>query len=67
MVEAGVRRLPVVDEADQLLGLLSLSDLAREAARERWWKRPEITEAEVGEVLATICQPRTLSGPVPKD
>jgi len=65
MGEAGVRRLPVVDEADQLLGLLSLSDLAREAEREHWWKRQEITEAEVGEVLAMICQPRAVSKSVP--
>ena len=36
MREARVRRLPVVDEADQLLGLLSLADLAREAARQHW-------------------------------
>ena len=57
MGEAHVRRLPVVDEADHLLGLLSLSDLAREAARQQWWKRQEITGAEVGEVVAMICQP----------
>ncbi len=65
MVEAGVRRLPVVDEADQLLGLLSLSDLAIEAAREHWWKRQEITEAEVGEMLAMICHPRAIGRPAP--
>jgi len=62
MGETGVRRLPVVDEADQLLGLLSLADIAREAAREHWWERQEITEAEVGEVLAMICQPRDKGG-----
>jgi len=33
MAEAQVRRLPVVDGSRQLLGMLSLSDLAREAAR----------------------------------
>ena len=46
------------------LGLLYLADLAREAAREHWWKRQEITEAEVGEVLAMICQRRGVSRPV---
>ena len=66
MGEARVRRLPVVDEADQILGLLSLSDLACEAARERWWKRQEITQAAVGEVLAMICQPRAVSRPAPE-
>jgi CBS domain-containing protein len=58
MWEARVHRLPVVDEAEQLLGLLSLTDLAREAGRQRWWKRPQVSEAEVGAVLAMICRPR---------
>jgi aminoglycoside phosphotransferase family enzyme/predicted kinase/CBS domain-containing protein len=57
MGEARVRRLPVVDEADHLLGLLSLTDLVREAVRQHWRKRPQITEAEVGAVLAMICEP----------
>ena len=60
MREARVRRLPVVDEADQLLGLISLADLAREAERQHWKKKREITVAEVGDVLAMICQPREL-------
>jgi CBS domain-containing protein len=64
MREARVRRLPVVDEADQLLGLISLADIAREAERQHWRKRREITEAEVGEVLTMICQPRAASRPV---
>jgi CBS domain-containing protein len=59
MREARVRRLPVVDKSDQLLGLLSLADLAREAARQQISKKPQISVAEVVEVLATICQPRT--------
>jgi len=65
MREAHVRRLPVVDEADQLLGLLSLTDLAREAARQHWWKRQDITEGEVGEVLAMTCQPHAIGKPAP--
>ena len=67
MREARVRRLPVVDEADQLLGLLSLADLAREAERQHWKKKREITEAEVGDVLAMICQPRAISRPAPRE
>jgi CBS domain-containing protein len=67
MREARVRRLPVVDEADHLLGLLSLADLAREAARQHWSKHREITEAEVGAVLATICEPREIGRPAPKE
>jgi CBS domain-containing protein len=60
MWEAHVRRLPVVDRDDQLIGLISLADLAREAARQHWKKKKEITEAEVGSVLAMICQPRAM-------
>jgi CBS domain-containing protein len=58
MREVQVRRLPVVDEGERLLGLISLADLAEEAARERRARKREITEAEVGETLAAICRPR---------
>jgi CBS domain-containing protein len=60
MREAQVHRLPVVDEADRLLGVISLADLAREAGRERGSKRREISAAEIGETLATIRQPRAI-------
>jgi CBS domain-containing protein len=63
MREARVRRLPVVDEADQLLGLISLADIAREAERQHWRRRREITVAEVGDVLAMICEPRAIRKP----
>jgi CBS domain-containing protein len=56
-----VHRLPVVDEAGQLLGVISLSDIAREAAREIGSKKPEVTPAEIGETLAAIRQPRELA------
>ena len=56
MREAHLRRLPVVDRSDRLIGLLSLTDLAREAARQRDLRRPRISMTEVGDVLATICQ-----------
>jgi len=58
---AQVRRLPVVDESAHLVGLLSLADLAREAARERGSKRPAISEGEVGDTLASICEPRPVA------
>jgi CBS domain-containing protein len=56
MREARVRFLPVVDGADQLLGLLSLADLAREAVRQHGAKSPEITATEVAVVLAMLNQ-----------
>jgi CBS domain-containing protein len=61
MRSAQVRRLPVVDESGHLVGLLSLADLAREAARERGSKRPAISEQEVGDTLASICEPRQVA------
>jgi CBS domain-containing protein len=68
MRAAQVHRLPVVDDADQLLGLLSLADLAREAAREAGSRRREVTEAEIGGTLAAIRRARQLAagaGPRP--
>lgn len=58
MRDAQLHRLPVVDDAEQLLGVISLADIAREAAREVRSKRQEVTVAEVGETLAAISQPR---------
>jgi CBS domain-containing protein len=60
MAEARVRRLPVVDEAGALLGVLSLADIACVAAKERKRAKPEIQESEVGDVLASVCQPRQI-------
>jgi CBS domain-containing protein len=62
MRRAQVRRLPVVDDADQLIGIVSVSDLACAAARCRAQKKPAVSEAEVGNTLATICQPREIPG-----
>ena len=57
MSQARIRRLPVVDEKGSLVGMISLADLAREAAREITASKHEITETEVGDTLAAICQP----------
>jgi CBS domain-containing protein len=58
MREARIRRLPVVDEQDALVGMISLADLAQEAFRERAAASKEITETEVGDTLAAICEPQ---------
>jgi CBS domain-containing protein len=58
MREARVRRLPVIDEQDALVGMISLADLAQEAAREGTASTHEITETEVGGTLAAICEPQ---------
>jgi CBS-domain-containing membrane protein len=61
MQEAQVRRLPVVDEAGELLGIVSLADLAREAKA-----RPDTTAlALLGETLANISQRRPAPASAP--
>jgi CBS domain-containing protein len=57
MGEERVRRLPVVDDSERVIGLIALADLALEAARQGTLDSPEITMAEVGGLLAAICQP----------
>jgi len=58
MREYKVRRLPVIGSERRLVGILSLSDLAQEAARERGVRtKKEITARDVGETLAVICEP----------
>jgi CBS domain-containing protein len=49
MREHQVRRLPVIDNGGHLLGMISLSDLARHGAATQ----------EVAETLRAICRPRT--------
>ena len=61
MRTAQVHRLPVVDDAGQLLGVLSLADVAQEAAREASAKRQEVTSREVGETIVAISRPRELA------
>jgi CBS domain-containing protein len=53
-----VRRLPVIDPNGKLAGILSISDLAREAEREINGPLQEITPLDLTDTLATICQPR---------
>jgi CBS domain-containing protein len=52
-----VRRLPVVDEAGNLAGILSLADLARAAQTQRGKKQPEIGETGVVHLLEAISAP----------
>jgi CBS domain-containing protein len=57
MRQARVRRLPVIESDGTLVGLISLADLAREAARQQDLTDKEITDTEVNETLAQICAP----------
>ena len=56
MRDAQVRRLPVVDGDQQLLGLVSLADLAQRANGRS--KKAGITQRQVSETLAAVSAPR---------
>ena len=58
MREIRVRRLPVVDASERIIGLISLADLAQEAVRQDSSPNSEVTQAEIGSLLAAICEPR---------
>ena len=53
-----VRRLPVLDDNDHLMGILSLANIAGEARSEHGKARKDVTDAEVAEALEAITQPR---------
>ena len=55
MRDAQVRRLPVVDDDQRLLGLISLADLARRSEG----RKPAITRRQISETLAAVSAPRT--------
>jgi CBS domain-containing protein len=54
MRRRGVRRLPVLGDASELLGLLSLDDVAVRASRQPSRELPGPSYAEIGETLETI-------------
>lgn len=57
-----VRRVPVLEAGDRLVGLVSLADIARKGARAGG--RPgarEIAPEEIAATLANICEPRAFT------
>jgi CBS domain-containing protein len=56
-----VRRLPVVDGAGKLVGMLSLNDLARACLRVGTDRERRRLETTFVEALASICEPRAQS------
>lgn len=62
MQTSRVRRLPVRDADGNVIGLLSLDDLSRAAARSKAAGTPiDVSLAGVGATLAMICEPRRMS------
>jgi CBS domain-containing protein len=59
-----VRRLPVVDSNDNLVGLLSLNDVARAAQDQRGRRVPDVAGDEVISTLGAICEPRRTVEPL---
>ena len=58
MVDRQIRRLPVVDRAGALVGVLSLNDIAL-AARESSGRPGERLRGDLSMTLASICEHRT--------
>lgn len=67
MRENEIRRLPVVDRNNRIVGILSLNDIAREAQREvAVGARPEVSTQSVSQTLAAVSRPRFAEkGPQP--
>jgi len=53
-----LHRLPVVDADGRLLGILSLADVAREAAREKSQWKKAVSTTDVGRTVEAISEPR---------
>jgi CBS domain-containing protein len=56
-----VRRLPVLDGSGQLLGVLSLADIAHGFTKLRATGHKGITASELGELVAAVCEPRPIA------
>jgi CBS-domain-containing membrane protein len=54
-----VRRVPVLGFEDRVVGLLSLSDIAREAERQRGRKGRDLSPDAIGTTLAAVAHARS--------
>jgi predicted transcriptional regulator len=53
-----LHRIPVLDQDDHVVGLLSLADIAREAEREHARSKKDVADEQVARTLEAISQPR---------
>jgi CBS-domain-containing membrane protein len=63
MQEAGIRRLPVVNESGRLLGVLSLTNVEYEAELERAALNARTSAAHFGSVASRIHEPHRADEP----
>ena len=59
MREKKVRRLPVIDEDEALIGMLSMNDIVRKAQDGKNGKKFELAFGDVVEAYKSICEPRS--------
>jgi CBS domain-containing protein len=52
-----LHRLPVVDAEEHLVGMVSIADIAREAAHEHGRATPEVRDGDISRALEAISQP----------
>ena len=57
MMKHQIRRIPIVDDGDTPIGMLTLNDLAIESARPN--TRIKNAVSKIAQTLAAVCQPRT--------
>ena len=67
MADKQVRRLPVIDAGERLVGFVSMSDLAQEADREVPLSRKTVTADQVAATLAATSKPRPGTALSPAD
>lgn len=56
MRSSQVRRLPVTDADNRIVGIISLGDIARAAGAQRTRRKKAVNYSEVGETLDAICR-----------
>ena len=54
MEEHLIHRIPVINHAGKLVGIITLKDLAEEAWRAKGSGRQEVTDQEIGEIVESI-------------
>jgi CBS domain-containing protein len=52
-----VRRVPVVNALGRIVGIVSLSDLARRASKDKAGPAKSLNQDNIAETLALVCQP----------